>query len=188
MDHYETLTRSSQNFSSLLSQTTESDLSRPTPCENWSVGELLWHVARASDMTVLLLDGGTRDDAIRLFEIPAPLDVVAQCHRALEEQMAGFRTVTDLEAITHHPMGDVTVAQLFDFRIMDLTLHYWDLARAIGADEEIPSELVTYVYAMLLPLEEVIEQTGIFGVGPSHALEENASTQTKLLDLSGRRP
>lgn len=182
------LALSSENFSSLVSRTTESDLSRPTPCENWSVAELLWHVARASDMTVLLLDGGSRDEAVKLFEIPAPPDVLALCHQALDDQRAGFRAVIDLEAIAHHPRGDVTVAQLFDFRILDLTLHYWDLARAIGADEEIPSELVAYVYAMLVPLEGFIEQTGIFGSGPSHALEKNASMQTKLLDLSGRRP
>jgi hypothetical protein len=69
---------------------------------------------------------------------------------------------------------------------MDLTLHGWDLARALGADEEIPASLVTYVYEMLLPLEPVIDQIGIFGTGPSRSLEDSATMQHKLLDHSGR--
>lgn len=188
MDHFETLTFSSETFESLLSRVRESDLPLPTPCENWSVTELVWHVARASDMTVLLLAGGTRDDAIKLFDIAAPPNVLDECRRALDAQRVSFADANDLDVVTHHPMGDVTVAQLFDFRIMDLTLHFWDLARAIGANDEIPDELVDYVYAMLLPLEEIIDTIGIFGDGPSHTLEVSASKQEKLLDLSGRRP
>jgi hypothetical protein len=71
---------------------------------------------------------------------------------------------------------------------MDLTLHAWDLARAIGASEELPDVLVTHVYGRLLPLKEVIGQIGIFGLGPSRDLNDDAPTQLKLLDLTGRRP
>ena len=85
-------------------------------------------------------------------------------------------------------MGNVTVRQLHDFRIMDLTLHAWDLARAIGSSEELPDELVTQVYEMLNPLAEVVGQIGIFGTGPSQELDDQASVQLQLLDLSGRRP
>jgi hypothetical protein len=56
---------------------------------------------------------------------------------------------------------------MFDFRIMDVTLHAWDLARAIGADEQIQDELVEHVYGVLAPMESFIAQTGIFGAGPS---------------------
>jgi uncharacterized protein (TIGR03086 family) len=188
VDHCETLARSTQNFASLLHQVSDGDLSLATPCEDWSVNELVWHVARASDMSVLLLDGGTRDEAVAMFDVTAPPSSLDECRRALDEQLARFARANDLEAVIHHPMGDVTVAQLFDFRILDLAVHFWDLARALGADEEIPDELVVYVYALLLPLEEVIGQIGIFGEGPSHSLTDEAPTQMKLLDLVGRRP
>jgi uncharacterized protein (TIGR03086 family) len=103
-------------------------------------------------------------------------------------QASAFRAAEDLEQIVHHPMGDVTVRQLYDFRIMDLTLHAWDLARAIGVSEVLPDGLVTHVYEMLSPLAEVVGQIGIFGTGPSQELDDQASTQVRLLDLWGRRP
>jgi uncharacterized protein (TIGR03086 family) len=188
VDHFETLALSTENFESLLSQVSNSDLTLPTPCEGWSVSELVWHVARASDMTVLLLNDATRDDAVKLFDVTAPPNVLEECQRAIDEELTSFANASDLEVMTHHPMGDVTVAQLFDFRILDLTIHFWDLARAVGADEIIPDALVTYVYATVLPMEEIIGQVGIFGEGPSHSIGSDAPSQVKLLDLLGRRP
>jgi hypothetical protein len=41
---------------------------------------------------------------------------------------------------------------------------------------------------MLHPMEEVIGQIGIFGLGPTEDLDASTSMQMKLLDLSGRRP
>lgn len=139
-------------------------------------------------MTVILIGGASKQEATDLFKLPVPADVLAQCRRALNEQSSAFAHASDLDVIVHHPMGDVPVHQLFDFRIMDLTLHAWDLARAISASEELPDVLVSHVYGRLLPLKEVIGQIGIFGLGPSEDLDDDAATQLKLLDLTGRRP
>jgi uncharacterized protein (TIGR03083 family) len=171
VDHFETLALSTENFESLLSQVSNSDLTLPTPCEGWSVSELVWHVARASDMTVLLLNDATRDDAVKLFDVTAPPNVLEECQRAIDEELTSFANASDLEVMTHH-----------------LTIHVWDLARAVGADEIIPDALVTYVYATVLPMEEIIGQVGIFGEGPSHSIGSDAPSQVKLLDLLGRRP
>jgi uncharacterized protein (TIGR03086 family) len=139
-------------------------------------------------MTVMLIGGASKQEATDLFKMAVPSDVLAQCRRALSEQANAFANASDSEFIVHHPMGDVPVHQLFDFRIMDLTLHAWDLARAIDANEELPDVLVTHVYGTLLPLREVIGQIGIFGLGPSDDIDDDAPAQLKLLDLTGRRP
>ncbi|MGA2969621.1 MAG: TIGR03086 family metal-binding protein [Acidimicrobiales bacterium] len=188
MDPNELLALSTTNFLSVLDPVTDVELALATPCESWSVADLIWHVARASDMTVLLIAGASKEEATDLFKMAVPPDVLAQCRRALSEQAIAFANASDPEFIVHHPMGDFPVHQLFDFRIMDLTLHAWDLARAIGESEALPEVLVTHVYARLLPLKEVIGQIGIFGLGPSDDLDDDASTQLKLLDLTGRRP
>jgi uncharacterized protein (TIGR03086 family) len=182
------LTLSTTNFLSVLNLVTEDVLALPTPCESWSVADLIWHVARASDMTVILIGGASKQEATDLFKMSVPPDVLTQCRRALIDQSGAFAHASDPEFIVHHPMGDIPVHQLFDFRIMDLTLHAWDLARAIGASEALPDVLVTHIYARLLPLKEVIGQIGIFGLGPSEDLDPDAPTQLKLLDLTGRRP
>jgi uncharacterized protein (TIGR03086 family) len=182
------LALSTTNFLSVFDQVTDDELTLPTPCESWSVADLIWHVARASDMTVILLDGASKQEATDLFKMEVPSDVLEQCRRALSEQASAFANASDTELIVHHPMGDIPVHQLFDFRVMDLTLHAWDLARAINESEELPDVLVEHVYGRLFPLKEVLGQIGIFGLGPSGDLDDDAPAQLKLLDLTGRRP
>jgi uncharacterized protein (TIGR03086 family) len=188
MDINDALALSTTNFLSLLDYVTPHDMSRATPCEGWSVHDLLAHVARGSDMAVSLVDGASRADASALLGQGNPDDVVSELRRALAAQLAAMTGESDLEKIVHHPMGDIAVKQLFEFRIADLTLHAWDLARAIDISEDLPDELVEHVYGALLPLESVMGQIGVFGEGPSGTLESESSTQVKLLDLTGRRP
>jgi uncharacterized protein (TIGR03086 family) len=183
------LTVSVEGFESLLDQVSDVALALETPCAKWSVEELIWHVARGSDMTVLLVNGGSQDEAKELMRTTVKPPVILECRRALRAQLASL-SAADLDATAHHPVGDVTVRQLFDFRIMDVTLHSWDLARAIGADEQLPGELVEHTYGVLAPMEPFNAQIGIFGDGPSGSFDADAdaSAQAKLLDLSGRRP
>jgi len=88
----------------------------------------------------------------------------------------------------HHMVGDIPAAMLLGFRIGDLTLHSWDLARAIQADESLDPVLVEAVWETVSPMRDSIGQTGVFGDGPSGDLSDDAPLQVRLLDLTGRRP
>ena len=79
-------------------------------------------------------------------------------------------------------------ARLLGFRIGDYTLHGWDLARAIGADEKLDEALVHAVWDALGPMSGVIGSSGVFGAGPSGQIADDAPLQQRLLDLTGRRP
>jgi hypothetical protein len=71
-------------------------------------------------------------------------------------------------------------------RILDLEVHSWDLARAIGADETLDDELVTFL----------LDYTAGLDLGPQqHAfaaaavgLPPGASPQDQLLHRLGRDP
>jgi uncharacterized protein (TIGR03086 family) len=141
-----------------------------------------------SAMATALVNGASRDEATAFFGQAISDNPVQECHDALAQQLETLESVSDLDQIVHHPIGDVQVRQLIDFRISDLTVHSWDLARAIGDDEELPESLVEHVYGVFQPLEPVIGSLGLFGDGPSGTLESDASLQSKLLDLLGRRP
>jgi uncharacterized protein (TIGR03086 family) len=188
MDLNEALTLSTTNFLSLLEHVGPNDLALATPCEGWAVRDLVAHVARGSDMSVSLLNGASQSEASELLMAAAPDDVLGECRRALAAQLAAMTNAVDLERIVHHTMGDISTRQLFDFRIGDLTLHAWDLARALSIPDELPDELVEHVYDVLLPMEAFIGDIGVFGRGPSGAVEVDSTTQAKLLDLTGRRP
>jgi uncharacterized protein (TIGR03086 family) len=84
-------------------------------------------------------------------------------------------------------VGDIPAAQLLGFRVADYTLHTWDLARAIGADEQLDDDLVQELWQVMAPMTPVLGESGQFGTGPSTDLDPDAPLQTRLLDLSGRR-
>jgi len=186
MDLQQTVSLSSENFSRVLDDVADTDLARETPCEAWSVTDLIWHVARGCDMSVLLLNGASKAEASQLFAVAAPSDVVGQCRRALAAQLSAFEADRDLEQIVHHPMGDVSVRQLYDFRIMDLAVHSWDLARALGVDEAIPRNW----WRTCSPCSGLSR-----GSSPDRPLWHGSVRfvglcglpQSRLLDLSGRR-
>ena len=46
----------------------------------------------------------------------------------------------------HHPSGDIDGATFLGFRLGDLVLHGWDLARSVGGDEHMDDELVAIVW------------------------------------------
>jgi uncharacterized protein (TIGR03086 family) len=79
-------------------------------------------------------------------------------------------------------------AQVLRFRLSDLLVHQWDLARAIGADETLDPQLVDEVWAGVAPLIPMMANSGVFGTGPSGSLDDEATPQQRLLDAMGRRP
>ena len=139
-------------------------------------------------MAVALLLGASTEEASAMFSQEAPDNLIEACEESVDAELVALHDEKDRDKIVHHPMGDIPVSQLMNFRIADLTLHSWDLARSIGVNEELPATLVDLVYGTLQPLEAIIGQIGVFGEGPSGDIAADASTQLKLLDLTGRRP
>src|SRR5262245_32939275 len=189
MDQFDVLDHGGTQFARVLGAVTPQDWAFPTPCEGWSVQDLVVHVVGGTKMSVVLLDGGSLDDAFAVVQGDVlgdePLDTFRTAHA---EAVARFRALESLEMIVHHPVGDIPAAMLLGFRIGDLTLHSWDLARAIGADETLDPVLVQAVWDAVSPLRDTIGQSGVFGDGPSGDVGDDEPLQTRLLDLMGRRP
>jgi hypothetical protein len=68
---------------------------------------------------------------------------------------------------------------------MDVIIHTWDLARAIGADERLGAGLVTFAQATLEPRVEAWRTAG--ALGPAIDLPRGADPQTAFLAMVGRR-
>jgi uncharacterized protein (TIGR03086 family) len=161
----------------------------PTPCEGWSVRELVNHVVAADRMYVPVLDGCSAAEALEVIQRDwLGDDPVAAFTEAADAQAAAFAQPGVFERTGHHPAGDLSGFELFGFRVADYTLHAWDLARATGGDEHLDDELVALVWAGMQPMAAYIGNTGFFGSGPSGAVGDDAPLQVRLLDMSGRRP
>jgi uncharacterized protein (TIGR03086 family) len=113
-----------------------------------------------------------------------------------DDPMAGWETAADgalsafaeddaLIRTVHLERGPTPASQYILELISDLTVHSWDLARAIDADTELDGELVT---ASLL-IGEAIPEDGVPGLyDPPLDVSASASPQQRLLARFGRRP
>ena len=191
MDPIAALTVSRHVFDSRLQQVKPDQWDLPTPCAEWTVHQLINHVMLGTRMSVQLLAGSTREPVIGGLgdDLVEASDDGLTVFAVLADQMhAGFAAPDGLEGTVSHPMGDIPRTQFVGFRIGDYTAHAWDLARAIGADEELDAELVALAWDDMQPLVPMIAESGMFGDGPSGDIGPDAPLQTRLLDLIGRRP
>ena len=165
-----------------------SDWARGTPCDGWDVRTLVVHLVEGTHMTIRLLDGASVEEARAVFG-RSHGDLPAELTDALGQEHAAFARPSSLTMTVHHPAaGDVPGQLLLEFRTTDYVLHTWDLARAVGGDEGLPAGLVATVWEGLQWMAPFINKTGVYGDGPSGTLDDDAPLQTRLLDLSGRRP
>ena len=188
MDQFDVLDRGGAQFARVLGAVTPQDWASPTPCEGWTVRDLVVHVVGGTVMSVALLQGATGEEAFALLQTDVLGDEPVDTFRAAQDELSAAFRATDLETTVHHMVGDIPAAMLLGFRIGDLTLHSWDLARAIQADETLDPVLVQAVWDAVSPLGAGISQTGVFGDGPSGGVAEDAPLHLRLLDLTGRRP
>lgn len=189
MDDLEFLRLASKTFRKRMTEVGEDQHYLSTPCDGWNVAGLISHVLGGNHMVVRLFAGAQRAEAIGYMAgLPLGDDPLAAFDRSAEEQVATFSGPGAMERVVAHPMGDLPGIGVLHLRIGDLTLHAWDLARAVGGTEELPDALVEKVWTDLLPLRENIATSGIFGNGPSGEVPEDAPLQVRLLDLVGRRP
>jgi uncharacterized protein (TIGR03086 family) len=115
---------------------TPTDLSRPTPCADWDLADLLRHMVAQHRGFAAALRGDGRDrsawtlpdtgtDALALYET-AVADVLAAFHTAKPEQSVWLPELT-----TEAPFPAERVR---GFHLIDYVVHAWDVARAVGHD------------------------------------------------------
>lgn len=163
-----------------VASVTSDDYSTPTPCAEWDVAALLAHIAGGNRMTIALLDGCDARAAGRIVTSGDPEDVAD----SLAAQLARFEGA-DLDAPVHHPVGDVPARMLYGFRVSDLLVHGWDLARALAQDDTLDPVLLQWVWDDSEPIAAILPATGLYGAGASGSYHD---LQDRVLDRFGRTP
>ena len=185
----DSLRRAATGFRGVVAMIDDDQWQLATPCDGWTVRQLVGHVASGCEMAAVLADGGDRQDAIAVLGVDhlgeQPL---AALDAALERQRVAFERPDVETQVFHHPAGDMPGAQVIQFRVSDLLVHRWDLAQAIGVDDTLDPILVQEVWAGIAPMVPMMADTGVFGGGPSGTVDDDAPAQTLLLDAMGRRP
>jgi uncharacterized protein (TIGR03086 family) len=171
--------RLSDSFATTLAGVTDDQWEGPTPCEEWSVRDLVRHAVDTQGMFLGFMGREVGaiprvdDDPVAAWDaaravVQADLD---DPERAGGE-FTGFFGTTTFEAAVDR------------FLNSDLVIHRWDLARATGQDEAInPADA-----------ERVLEGARAFGdafrspgaCGPEIPVPDDADLQTRLLGFYGR--
>jgi uncharacterized protein (TIGR03086 family) len=191
MDMSLVIEESHNGFLERLGRATGAELTSPTPCTDWDVAELLRHVTGGNRMAVHLIAGGDVAEIGPIFMGTAQLngaDLLAAVTGSTEMARDAMLAVEDPGSPVQFPgLGEIPAGRFIGMRCNDVALHTWDLARAIGADETLSPAVVE---ACLHGMEAMAGSVppGMFGEGASGALGEDADPQTRLLDMSGRRP
>jgi uncharacterized protein (TIGR03086 family) len=109
-------------------------------------------------------------------------DAMAAWTTTVAAQTAAFQATSALERLLDHPLGTISGREFLEFRVFDITVHAWDLARSLGVDERLDSALVEVVLGIV---ENGPPGMG-FGIDALGRTTASASPQARLLDLTGR--
>ena len=176
-------------FSAELDRTSDADFGKLTKCDGWDVTALLKHVVGGAVASTMALRGATREENAKFFtDYQFGSDMRAEYATAAADHVKAFQEQTDMAKIVQHPVMDMPVGQMLMFRIVDFALHAWDLGAGMGRNVTIDPDVVQFCWNSLSPMAAGLGSTGMFGQGQSGAVSDGADLQTRLLDLSGRRP
>jgi uncharacterized protein (TIGR03086 family) len=151
-----------------------------SPCELWTARDVVGHVVSGHRGLI----AGVSDRQ------PVPFGADEDPQPAWEEARSGIDAIAADPAVLAReidgPTGRMPVGEIIGrFVTMDLLVHTWDLARAVGADEHLDERWVRQAYDTLLPMDDMIRQPNVFG--PKLEPPKDANLQTAFLYFLGRR-
>jgi len=155
----------------------------PAPVDGWVARDVVRHL---TEWLPAFLDGATG------ITLPAGPSVD-------DDPVGAWRTQTDaVQALLDDPttaqheydlphIGHMTLEQAIAMiYTSDVFLHRWDLARATGQDETLDPDTCGAMLEGMLPMDEVLRQSGQYG--PRVEVPDDADVQTQLLAFIGRTP
>lgn len=108
-------------------------LDRPTPCADWTVGQVFEHLVRAIDMFATAAGAQPADP-----DTGTPLD---RFDAAVRRNLATWAAFTDHGSTLSLPFGRFPSDLVVGMNQMDSLVHGWDLAAALGLPTAIPADL-----------------------------------------------
>jgi uncharacterized protein (TIGR03086 family) len=150
------------------------------PCQDWQARDVVVHVVNNQRRLIAQSQGG-QETVVTDAEDPmaAWADAFGQMVKLTNDESAMAKVVDG-------PIGPMPLGQIIDnFNTMDVLIHTWDLARAVGGDEQLDPGEVRRVKDALTPMDAMIRQPGVFG--PKLEPPAGADEQTSLLYFLGRQ-
>jgi uncharacterized protein (TIGR03086 family) len=173
-------------FGSRVELVKDDQWSAATPCADWDVRALVAHLVDECRWVPFLLGGGRVADAgDRFAGDPLGDDPGRAWREASDAARAAFAAEGALDATVALAYGETSARDYIWEMTVDATVHAWDLARGIGADDRLDPELVRRIHTEVEDDTDSLAATGLFD--PPVHVPTHADLQARMLGLFGRR-
>jgi len=169
----------------VMAAVTPADLPRPTPCEGWDLRQLLDHFFGNLHRWAARLSGGDAGQ-------PTPAladggdDVENAWRNARDALLEALRRPGAVDREVALPDGRVTNSRmLVTIMPVELMLHGWDTARALGASTDLDAHLADELVEIARPLMAGAGRGSSFG--EEQEAPTGCSAADRLAAFSGRR-
>jgi uncharacterized protein (TIGR03086 family) len=159
---------------------------RATPCTDWTVRDLVNHVAGEDLWTVPLVEGATIAEVGDQYDGDVlGDDPVARAREAARQAVAAVAERLPSGGTVQLSYGEEQLDEYLYQLAADHLVHGWDLAVATGADRSLDPELVEAVAGWFAEREEMYRSVGVVG---ARSAEGGSDAQSRLIAAFGRDP
>jgi uncharacterized protein (TIGR03086 family) len=167
-------------FDATVNATPSDCWDKPSPCSEWKARDVVGHVVGNHRWLAATVQGREAEP------ITDDEDPGEAWRNAYGKVLSLTEDPDAMATLVEGPMGKMPLEQMVgNFVSMDVLVHTWDLARAVGADEQLDEESVAQAFETMKPLDDQIRLPGVFG--PKLEPPAGADTQTEFLYFLGRR-
>ncbi|GAA0590968.1 TIGR03086 family protein [Kribbella sandramycini] len=179
------LIRALDQTEDLMSATGPDDLALQTPCADYDVQTLLGHLLTVAGRIDLALSGA---DPLVLPQVTTADDVLGTWKERRAKLDATLADDAVLARTCKVPWGTVPGAAAAAGYVGELTMHAWDLAKALGRQEQLDDELAVYVLPLMQRALPEHPRGGPIPFGPVVPVADDASPYDRLAAWEGRQP
>jgi uncharacterized protein (TIGR03086 family) len=178
-----------QRTSELLTNVTDADLAAPTPCADFSVGDVVHHLGGLA----LAFAAAARKDRGPLTGTPPSVDAAqldsdwrTSYPARLTELAQAWAEPGAWEGMTRIASMDMPGEAVGLVGLTEVVIHGWDLARATGQSYHVNPEIAEAVFANVAEFAAQGPVEGLFG--PAVPVADDAPVLDRILAMSGRNP
>jgi uncharacterized protein (TIGR03086 family) len=158
---------------------------KPTPCEEWSVRDLVNHMTGEHLWAPRLLRGETVEEVGSAYDGDVLGDDPAGAWRTAARASAEAWAYANLGSNVHVSFGLISATDYAEEMLVDLAVHRWDLQRGASVGEAMDGAVVQHALNHVRDQADIYAGSGLFG--PPVPTESEAA-HDQLVALVGRDP
>lgn len=158
----------------------------PSPCTEWSARDVAGHLVGGQHAIRDLATGATPVEANVDPGRFAGSDPVESWRAARKECAVALTSAALRRPVPLGRLGEVPLRDFLDGYILEILVHTWDIAQAIGSAVRLDPDLVHHAFATAHVIATPLRKTG--RLGPELPAPARADELTRLLAFMGRSP